>query len=266
MFHDPGSSDSRIPLVPEENVSRTLEGLLEGAARSVLDLVLPIYCLGCGEPGDIICPPCVANLPRLEPPYCANCSDPGVSGVCDSCRRQRRFSTSDLLGIRSPYLMEGLLREAVLAFKYRNYRAGAPCLANLMAKYLMSDPIPGNTLVPVPLHPKKLRERGYNQAGLLAKEVGRVTGINVEDKLLVRIRNTPPQVLSGQRSQRRDNTAGAFSCPQDIEGLACILVDDVCTTGSTLGACAEALVAAGAESVWALTLARERMGSLQGET
>ena len=245
-------------------MNEPLTAFLEGAARSALDLVLPVYCLGCGEPGEILCTPCIAGLPRLEPPYCSICADPGVSGVCGNCRRQRSLSATSLQGVRAPYLMGGLLREAVLSFKYRNYRAAAPCLASLMADYVMSNPVPGNILVPVPLHRKKLRERGYNQAGLLARELGKATGMRVEGKLLVRTRNTPPQARSSQASQRRDNTAGAFACPQHVAGLTCILVDDVCTTGSTLWACADALMTAGAASVWALTLAREQWDSVMG--
>ena len=157
--------------------------------------------------------------------------------------------------------MEGLIREAILCFKYRNYRVAAPCLGRLLAGYLSDNPLPGDLLMPVPLHPGKLRDRGYNQAELLAPEIGKASGLPVEAKVLRRTRNSASQASTSDGNLRRANTAGAFACEADLAGTRCILVDDVCTTGSTLNACAEALVAAGASEVWALTLARERLGS-----
>ncbi len=234
-----------------------LPSLLQCTIRSTLDLVLPVYCIGCGRQGDIVCPACVPALVPLEPPFCDVCADPGVIGICSDCRSLT--SPTYLSGIRSPFLMEGLVREAVHWFKYRNYRVAAPCLGRLMASYLAESPLAGEVLVPVPLHSAKLRERGYNQAELLASEIGKITGLPVERKLLSRTRNSAPQVRMAESSRRRANTAGAFACGENLAGAACILVDDVCTTGSTLGACAEAMVAAGAKQVWAFTLARESL-------
>ncbi len=248
------------PISGEGSLRNLLWSLLGGGARSALNLVLPIHCLGCGRQGDIICPTCVPSLVPLEPPFCDICADPGVVGLCRTCRDQQMTSSGHISGIRSPYQMAGLLREAIHCFKYRNHRVAATCLAKLMASYLGENPLPGDVLVPVPLHPKKLRERGYNQAELLAVEIGKAAGLRVERGLLARTRNTPPQVHSVDGNLRRANTAGAFACGGNIAGAACILVDDVCTTGSTLNACAETLLANGASTVWALTLARERLG------
>ena len=238
-----------------------LSSLLVNAARSTLDMVLPIHCLGCGRQGDIICSACVPVLAPLDSPFCDICAAPGVVGLCRNCRDQQRTASIHLSGIRSPYLMEGLLREAIHCFKYRNYRVAAPCFGRMMANYLADNPLPGNVLVPVPLHSRKLRERGYNQAELLAAEIGKITGLPVEKGLLARTRNTAPQVRTADANLRRANTAGAFACQQNLAGAACILVDDVCTTGSTLDACAEALAKAGATQVWAFTLARESQGT-----
>ena len=235
--------------------------LLGGAARSALDLVLPVACLGCGRQGQIICPACVPTLIPLEPPFCEICADPGVAGLCRACRSRRNSSSNYLSGIRAPFLMGGLVQEAIHCFKYRNYRVAAPCLGGLMAGYLAENSLPGDVLVPVPLHSRRLRERGYNQAELLAREVSKITGIKVDTTCLDRVRNTAPQAQAADGSLRRANTAGAFLCRADLSGTACILVDDVCTTGSTLNSCAEALVAAGASDVWALTLAREPLAA-----
>ena len=238
-----------------------LTSFLGAAAKAAVNLVLPVHCLGCGQQGEIICTSCFSTLPLLERPFCDICADPGVVGLCRSCRGPDRSSSSFLSGIRAPFLMEGLVREAVHCFKYRNCRVAAPCLGGQMSIYLDANPLPGDVLVPVPLHPKKLRERGYNQAELLARELSKGTGLKVETGFLARTRNTAPQARSGDGSMRQRNVDRAFECRGDAQGVSCILVDDVCTTGSTLNACAEALAAAGASSIWALTLARERLSA-----
>ena len=101
------------------------------------------------------------------------------------------------------------------------------------------------------------RERGYNQSALLAKELSKRTGLPINEGPLIRIKDSPPQVRAASREQRRENVSGSFQCTDDMTGRKLILVDDVATTGSTLSACAAALKAAGAASVWALVLARE---------
>ena len=121
----------------------------------------------------------------------------------------------------------------------------------------MSHKIPGQLVVPVPLHSGRLRQRGYNQSELLAKGVARTSGIPLDKQLLTRTKNTPPQVASQGREERRSNVDGSFQCQADLSGVSLILIDDVATTGSTLSACAAALKGAGATSVHALVLARE---------
>ena len=159
-------------------------------------------------------------------------------------------------GIRAPYLMQGPIREGIHSLKYRGVRAAAPELGRLLAQYLAGHAVPGDIIVPVPLHPRRLRERGYNQSALLAREMAELSGLAVQEELLVKTRNSPPQV-GGTRDRRRENVEGSFQCNSEVGGRAVILVDDVATTGSTLSACASALKAAGATSVWGLVLARE---------
>ncbi len=113
-----------------------------------------------------------------------------------------------------------------------------------------------DVLVPVPLHPRRLRSRGYNQSALLTKELSKKLGLDMDESLLIRAKNTRPQV-SASREERRENVQGSFRCDRDVNGQAVILVDDVATTGSTLSACAAVLKDAGATSVWCLVLARE---------
>jgi ComF family protein len=218
-----------------------------------LDQVFPLYCAGCQNPGQVLCPTCVEGLPRLSPPFCPLCAQPGPAGRCRWCAA----SPPAVDGIRAPFRMEGAIREAIHGFKYRGLRAAAPQLAQLLADYLEGNPLPGDVLVPVPLHPRRLRRRGYNQAALLARELGKLTGRPVEERLLARTRDTPPQVETGGRAQRAGSMFGAFACAGEARGLAAILLDDVTTTGSTFSACAAALKQGGAASVWSLALAKE---------
>ena len=111
--------------------------------------------------------------------------------------------------------------------------------------------------MPVPLHRRRLRSRGYNQSHLLAKVVGKLLDMPVRQELLMRAKDLPPQVEVRSSEERRANVAGSFAAASGVEGLSILLVDDVATTGSTLFACAAALKEAGAASVWGLVLARD---------
>jgi len=150
------------------------------------------------------------------------------------------------------------MRQAIHQLKYRNLRALAEPLAKLLNDYLTTNPIPGEVLVPVPLHQKRLRERGYNQSSLLAKELGKLTNLPVVDDCLIRQRHAPPQARSATVEERRSNVAGAFVCRDHrLQDKQVLLIDDVSTSGATLDAGAAALKATGATSVWGLVLARE---------
>ena len=129
-------------------------------------------------------------------------------------------------------------------------------MGRLLHTYLERAPRAADLIVPVPLHPSRVRERGYNQSELLARELSRLTGIPSEPDLLRRTRDTAPQVTMEGYEQRRRNIAGAFECVSDPSGRSVLLVDDVATTGSTMSACAAPLKAKGATTVWGLSLAR----------
>ncbi len=173
-------------------------------------------------------------------------------GTCHSCAQEPH----SLEGIISVVYYEGPIQNAVHLFKYRGRTAIASTLAELMASRILQNPFHFNGIIPVPLHPIRLRERGYNQSALLAKSLSRYLGVPVIEGALERIRYTRSQVgLSAQ--ERRENVKGAFKAdPAKIAGLDLILVDDVCTTGATLEECGFALKEAGAGRVWGVTLAR----------
>ncbi|MFH1140968.1 MAG: ComF family protein [Chloroflexota bacterium] len=230
-----------------------------GAARlatAAVDILFPKRCVGCDREGAFLCQECLAELPRLEPPYCFLCGQPGrlMMRLCLSCWER----PLEIDGIRAPYRMEGAVRQAVHALKYQYVRALAPDMGHLLAEFVASSDLPADVLVPVPLHPRRERNRGYNQSLLLARETGKVVGLPVEDRALRRSRHTPSQAQSASQEERRANVAEAFLAEATLaQGRRVLLVDDVCTTGATLEACAIALKEAGAASVWGLTLARE---------
>ena len=226
---------------------------LKGAA---LDFFFPRFCVGCGKEGDFICDSCQASLARIEAPVCPKCGKPQINQMlCSSCLNWE----ADIDAIRSPFRFEGVIRKAIHEFKYRNLRAIAGRLADLMGDYLIgADAVPGDVLVPVPLHSKRLKERGYNQSALLAKELSRLTGLPVNDGCLIRNCYNVPQAKTRNVEERRQNVVGIFTCKnKDLRDKKVLLIDDVTTSGATLNACAAALKAAGAMSVWGLTLARE---------
>ena len=227
---------------------------LRQVKTAFLDLLLPLRCLGCGREGDLICTSCRQSLPVIRLPLCQRCGDTSSEGnLCHSCVNYPL--TID--GIRSVFLFQGTVRQAVLHLKYRHLKAVAAPLGQLLAEYLSSHPLKGEVIIPVPLHPKRIRERGYNQASLLAMELSRLAGLPVVEDTLVRVRDALPQARTRSAIERRRNVQGAFACRQGLEGKQVLLLDDVCTTGATLDACATALKAAGASSVWGLTVARE---------
>ena len=225
---------------------------LKGAA---LDFIFPPYCVGCGREGAFICPVCRQSLPRIIPPVCPRCGRPHSSGVlCPDCIRWQ----ADIDGIRSPFRFEGVMREAIHQLKYQNLRALAAPLARMLQEYLIASPLDIDVLVPVPLHRKRLRERGYNQTSLLAKELGKLINTPVVDDVLVRQRHTPPQARTATIEERTHNIADAFACRGNgLRGRRVLLLDDVATSGTTLDACATVLKANGVDSVWGLVMARE---------
>jgi ComF family protein len=228
---------------------------LNGLKGAALDFLFPRFCVGCGKAGDYVCPACQVSLPRIEMPVCPKCGKPQITEVlCPVCFGWE----SDIDAIRSPFCFEGVIRKAVHEFKYRNLRAISGQLALFLSDYLRENSICCDVIVPVPLHPKRLRERGYNQSLLLANELGKLTALPVNDNCLARIIYNVPQTKTGSVEERRQNVIGIFSCVnEDLLEKKVLLVDDVTTSGATLNACASVLKTGGAMSVWGLTLARE---------
>lgn len=209
-------------------------------------------CAGCGRRGVWVCGDCRANLPLFETPWCDGCGVPPALGRChcDSLGE-------GLDGARSVGPFRGWLHDAIVGFKYRDERARADHLGDELASLVARLPTV-DALVPVPLHSARQRRRGYNQSALLAQCAGSLAGIPVVHAL-TRIRAAPRQVGSGME-ERHANVEDAFALDPSappLAGLRVAVVDDVLTTGATVGACAKVLRATGAAEVWAATLARE---------
>jgi ComF family protein len=169
--------------------------------------------------------------------------------------RSLRSLSSPLEAVLPATVFAHPIRPAIHDFKYEGTRDLAAPLADWLVAAWRLHRLSADLIVPVPLHAQRERERGYNQSALLAHRLSAAVGAPVAPAELVRTVRTRPQVGLTQE-QRRANIAGAFLCAGRVTDLRIVLVDDVCTTGSTLEACATELTAAGAAAVWGLTVAR----------
>lgn len=159
--------------------------------------------------------------------------------------------------MRAVCVYDGVARKAVHTLKFRSGRHVAPVLGGLLRSHLARRPLHADLVVPAPMSRARQRERGYNQAALLAEEIVEMVGGSLASDLLEKADRPAQQTLSA--AQRGRNLQGAIRCarPELIRGGRVLLVDDVMTTGATLSACADALDQAGAQRVLALVFARD---------
>ena len=232
--------------------------------RLALDLVFPRHCLGCGggveDPAyRFVCASCRGNLHYIDAPYCRACGYPYFGSVmgertCPNCREIKpSFSRG-----RALFLHRGLGGQLVVELKYHRGTFLRPDLLRLIRRFGdLEAYIGGAVLVPVPLHLRKERERGFNQSLFLAHLFAELSEGASVDNTLDRVRDTPSQTRL-RRDVRQANVKNAFAIRPNAriqKDLDYIVVDDVYTTGSTLNACSNVLLAAGARDVRVLTLA-----------
>jgi ComF family protein len=251
---------------------------LKTTAQTIEALVFPDQCLSCrvllpraGEtdPSEqqFFCAACRAKgIPKFLPPFCRQCGqgfDTGENHLCETCLTD----PSDIHQVRAALMYQGLVPDILALFKYHARLSLTRYFDALMFqafdRYYSSTKI--HWIVPVPLHPKKLRQRGFNQSALLvrrladryAAEYGTRPGWQVNPALLKRVRHTATQTGLDNTS-RKTNLKNAFQATDDsrIQGTNVLLVDDVFTTGATCGEAARTLAAAGANQVDVLVLAR----------
>lgn len=224
----------------------------------LVSLALPARCPGCGTAVDAdgrFCAACWGGLRFLGRPWCAGCGRPfahdlGAEARCGACLAEPPRHA----GVRAAVAYGEVARLLALRLKYGGRMGAAETMAAAMTRLL---PAGAELLVPVPLHRWRLWSRGYNQAALIARAVGRRGGVPVDPFALVRTRRTPPLKGMGPNA-RAAAVARAFAVgrPGAVAGRAVVLVDDVHTSGATADACTRALLAAGAASVTVLCWAR----------
>ncbi|MEK7638210.1 MAG: ComF family protein [Patescibacteria group bacterium] len=217
---------------------------LNHTLRWFAELLWPSRCAACSTLGAVLCGACLATLTPLNE------------------RGRTQSAYLDSLTAASP--MRGTMEILIYALKYRgmqqlaiplgDWMAGVIGLRRDTARMFGANPL----IVPVPLHPSRLRERDYNQAALLARQLAIVSMGTIDTMALARVRKTHSQVRTHSRVERLDNMRGAFAVvhPETVTDRDIVLVDDVCTTGATLEDCARALKESGARLVSAIVLAR----------
>ena len=231
--------------------------------QAAVSLLYPATCTICGEnvrAGEYLCDGCDAKLTRIAAPFCATCSEPFEGAIdstftCANCAHRTIYFEAAVAAYRG----RGIVREVIHQFKY----ARQIHLRHLVARWLRAAldderlrDCHFDLIVPVPLHPTRERERGFNQAGLLSELLSAQTSVRSR-RVLERVRFTTTQTAL-DRSERMENLHNAFRLRKnaDVRGLRVLLIDDVLTTGSTLSECARVLKRAGAISVHAATAAR----------
>lgn len=221
--------------------------------RLFLDLIFPSFCLKCGMEGMYLCTQCAAEEKRIESPRCPMCYRKGSYLVCNGCRNSIGL---DGLIYRFDYEKATLIKKALHELKYNFIEELAAPLGDLLERTLKEN-LPDEkenrwVICPVPLHNKRLKWRGFNQAELLAK---RLSGFGNVCNLLVRSRFSRPQ-MELDRADRLKNVSGSFLYCADFVPERVVLIDDVATTLSTLNECAGVLKKAGVKEVIGLVLAR----------
>lgn len=237
---------------------------VKGKESKIIDVIFPLRCPACDRPVPYfdreqgICPECAESFSLIKGARCCLCGRMLMGDeeeLCGDCRINggRHYYTKGL----ALYEYNDMMRKAIYRFKYEGRREYAEFFGKMMARQF------GNAvrragvegIIPVPLHPKREAERGYNQAELLAKAFGKETQIPVYGKYVIRVRNTPPmKTLDG--TKRQNNLKKAFKIGQnDVKLNITIVVDDIYTTGSTIDAVADVLLEAGISRVYFMTLA-----------
>lgn len=228
--------------------------LPEKIKKFVLDILFPIDCIGCGSEGQWICLKCQDNLAYQKDQICIGCGRASKGGlVCTRCGKKWSLDRTLLVFNYD----DKVLQKAIKALKYKYAHDIASELGQMLLKFYESKKFAKKNIVfiPVPLHKKRFRQRGFNQAELLSRAFS--SRYKVDSTLLIRKKYTKAQAKLGEEA-RKENIKQAFAClkSDEVKNKIVVLVDDVITTGSTLNECAKILKDAGARKVWGLALAK----------
>lgn len=224
---------------------------------NLLDFLFPRRCVSCGKIGRYFCRKCCLKIEFITRPICPVCGNPAIDGATHP-RCKTRYS---LDGLTSFFRYNGVIRKAVKAIKYRFVSDLAKEFISLISPSILStiNYQPSTILIPIPLHPSRLRFRGFNQAEVLGKLLAKRLNIPINTNILKRTRKTTPQVEMKDRKKRLKNMEGVFSIYKlpttNYQQTTIFLFDDVFTTGATLCAAANVLKRAGVKQVWGIVMA-----------
>jgi len=250
----------------------------------ILDILFPKFCLSCGKEGSYLCEDCFSIIDILKRQYCPFCYPPKAvadAKTCIYCRKRKRLNGLYCATSYNNFIAKKLINQ----FKYGPYikELSKPLSSLIIAYFLNLETLfdakfKNFILIPIPLHKNKLKQRGFNQAEEIAKELSKYLEIPIISNFLIKIKQTPAQVELDKK-QRKNNIKGVFLCPklelinpvrgyQDkkktqspqtsngVKNKKILLVDDIFTTGSTMEECAKILKEAGAKEVWGVVVAR----------
>lgn len=230
---------------------QALIGAAKHLAGRLQAAMLPGSCLLCaGESArQLLCPGCLAELPAAPAHHCPQCAEPTTHGErCGACLKEPPYFDRTIALWRYDFPLDRIIQ----AMKYRHQVAAARWLGEALAERL---PGAGQWIVPMPLHPERIRERGFNQSMEMARALARARHLPLAGECLLRQRPTPPQAELEHRERQR-NVRGAFACTSDLTGRAIVLVDDVMTTGASANECARVLRLHGAATITVAVAAR----------
>ncbi|MDD3480884.1 MAG: ComF family protein [Patescibacteria group bacterium] len=220
--------------------------------NSIYDLLFPPYCISCTQVGSFLCPKCSKEIVRLSVQYCPFCRKPIRNGqTCPDCKEGHHLTGCVAYG----YYKNPILKEVIHNFKYEGVTSLSDILAPYLCGLVREEKIKFDIVVAVPITIKRLNDRGYNQAEILARKVAQELKETYFEGLKKQ-KETKPQV-GLKRRERISNLRGAFLVEGSVKAKRILLIDDVLTTGSTLDECARVLKKAGAKEVYGLVLARE---------
>lgn len=232
---------------------------MDNLVEKLTDLFFPKRCVGCGQVGNFLCEECLLTVKPLEAALCSECTRPSIGGFTHSlCLRP--WSSERLLCF---FKYEGVTKELIGQLKYGGVRQIANFLTEIIVQFLGEAAVSFGSqslIVPVPLHPVKRLERGFNQTEILAESLGKVLAVKVSTGVLVKLVDNPSQTLY-KLKERGKNVKGVFGVEKErkilLKNRDVVIVDDVFTSGATMRECARMVKRAGARFVYLLAVAKD---------
>jgi competence protein ComFC len=220
---------------------------------NAVDWVFPPACIGCGKIGKNLCPDCEAKIPYLVHDLCPKCGYPKKhQKTCECCGKL----TPQFTALRSVAEYSGAIQNAIVRLKFHNDLGIGYVFAAKLADLIKKNNWQVDLITPVPSSRERLKSRGYNQAGVLARSVALQLGIKYDDKIIIKKRDTSTQVERNAQARRQNMTDVFQASGKSLHSKSVLIVDDVITTGATINDCARAIQFAGAKEVYGISLGR----------